>query len=369
MYTSTVVSSPTDGKGGHVSVTYENVTTNTAAAANEGDETNEEEESSGKSKDEFVPEQEGKVKIPIALNDMIKKWTTVKQQNGRHLLNIPTDMLQRLNGRCAYFEDYELADNIDPVQCSASDRVLGYTPSDQTYELWSEATGVSEDALRNIRMSTEDEPEKLCAMPLPPESQPGARQYWQTCIQPRAGFFNTLHCKGMCTKTDIGPDEDPNDFCSTIAVLGFAMMDSGVCYPSHKHYAEEGYWQIAGRGWWRTWADRESNYVKDMDWITTKNVMGSKYPFHAQRQMLPHEMDTTSSIDGQGEPMQILTDMPMIMIYFWGMSNDLQNEYQQEPYIGDTDGFVQGGVGAGSCGNHRRIPSVDKEFEVSLNNC
>ena len=61
-------------------------------------------------------------------------------------------------------------------------------------------------------------------------------------------FFLSLSLsQGRCT--------DPNDIktCSTTANIGFAAVEEGVCYPAHQHMAEEGYWQIAGRGWWRTW--------------------------------------------------------------------------------------------------------------------
>lgn len=372
-YTSTVLSSST------TTAVYENVT----AGTNEDDEENGE-ESSGESKDEFYPEEEGKVKIPIALNDMIKKWTTIKTGDNHHTLNIPADMIERMNGHCNYFEDFELSPTDNYWQCdsskdgngnfpydeeSAEEGTLGYTPSDETYEIWSKATGVSVDALRKIHIGSGVENHKdglLCSMPLPPKSQQGPRDYWKTCVQPRAGFFNTLTCKGLCT--------DPNDdtTCSTSVSMGFAFLDANVCYPAHQHYAEEGYWQIGGRGWWRTWADKDDSYFKDKEYITTNNVMGSKYPFHAQRQNLPHEMDTTSSWDGDGNIGQDDTDTPMVMIYFWGMSNKLSNEYQFVPELRDSDVFVSGGQGAGSCGNTRRIPGglyEGEEVEITVDNC
>lgn len=61
-------------------------------------------------------------------------------------------------------------------------------------------------------------------------------------------------------------------------------MEEGVCYPSHMHQAEEGYWQIAGRGWWKTWFDQEGSFFGDDRYVTTQNTMGSDYAFHAQRQ-------------------------------------------------------------------------------------
>ena len=117
-------------------------------------------------------------------------------------------------------------------------------PSDDTYEIWSKATGVSEAALRKIMIGSGVENQHkaglLCSMPLPPESQPGPRAYWKMCVQPRAGFLNTLTCKGLCT--------DPMDHttCSTSVSLVRVIDTSVVCFVirrsiiassslSHKH--------------------------------------------------------------------------------------------------------------------------------------
>lgn len=317
---------------------------------------------------------------------MLSKKLAFIKVGDRYQLNLPIDMIQRLEGRCAYWDEYtlNLNDN-DPSNCGTSEEypnfpyneetaekgLYGYTPSNETYAMWSKATQVSEDNLRNIMINSgvdNHKPGLLCSMPQPqnPDNpQPAAQKYWETCVQPRAGFLNTLECRGMCK------NQSDATTCSTQVNLGFAMLEKGVCYPSHQHYAEEGYWQIAGRGWWRTWTDVKDHAVIGDKYVTTRNNMGSKYPLFVQRQNLPHEMDTTSYFDGIGNPSQENSNTPMVMVYYWGKSNALSNEYQFVPGLHDHDMFTQGGRGSGSCGTKRRIPDFKEgeEIVINTNNC
>lgn len=319
----------------------------------------------------------GLAEIPVGLVDFIKKVVSVPAAGrGRHSINIPPDMLHRMNGFCSFLEEYEPAENTNYFQCStdmdnpnfpfdddsAEEKKHGYTPSDELYELWSKATNVSVEALRKIHIGSGLEthaPGVLCSMPLPPEDQINAREYWKLCIQPRAGFFNALQCKGLC--------EDPTDVetCSTVGVIGYALMEEGVCYPSHMHQAEEGYWQIAGRGWWKTWFDQEGSFFGDDRYITTQNTMGSDYAFHAQRQGVVHEMDTTANLDGTG---QATIRSPMVMIYFWGLSTALDNNYRYVPDLKDQQ-ISGAGLDNGSCATERRIPPRDSNQTITTNNC
>ena len=162
--------------------------------------------------------------------------------------------------------------------------------------------------------------------------------------------------------------------------------------------AEEGYWQIAGRGWWRTWCTYlyvavatavivnlyifiisslilfscvisnvclqsfqvdVSNFDNDRKFVSTNNRVGSNYSFFPQRQDLPHEMDTTNVADG------------MLMVYFWGKSNDVENNYRHNTDVKSGSTVTQVGLGSESCGNERRIPAYEEGVTVTINtnNC
>ena len=133
-------------------------------------------------------------------------------------MNLPPDMIARMNGHCGFIEDYEPAQHTNYWQCgqtpdkrsfpfdgSTQDkdgRLYGYMPSNHTTQLWSEATGVSEEALRSIKIGSGASDHELglwCAMPLPGDPDDPANQntidYWKTCVQPKAGYFNALQCK------------------------------------------------------------------------------------------------------------------------------------------------------------------------------
>jgi len=319
--------------------------------------------------------EEGFAEMPFGLVDFIKQVVAIDPgSDGNHRLNLPQDMIERMNGNCEFIEDFEPAKNTNHWQCDTSlekpnfpldgSTEGGYMPTDETFRLWAEATGESEEALRSIKIGSgnvDHKPGLWCSMPIPGDIDDPANQnvidYWKTCVQPKAGYFNALQCKGHCT------DPDDSDTCSTYAVLGFAALEGGVCYPTHSHMAEEGYWQIAGKGWWRSWLDVSK--FQDRKFVSTNNKMGSKYAFHAHRQGVPHESDTTSTLDGD-EGSGRSSD-PMVMVYFWGLSNEIVNNYKFVPdAVQETPG-IQVGAGSGSCWNDRRTPAYNPDQKVSIN--
>jgi hypothetical protein len=121
---------------------------------------------------------------------------------------------------------------------------MPYQPTDDALELLANATDASLSSLGSMRIGLGQPlaPDgSWCGMPSPgfanlKDLSPQellANQYWLHCVKPRAGYFNVLHC-------------------STYAVLGYAALEASICYPAHVHLAKIAYWQIGGRGWWRT---------------------------------------------------------------------------------------------------------------------
>jgi hypothetical protein len=182
-----------------------------------------------------------------------------------------------------------------------------YQPTKATLELFAAATGASLSSLRSMIIgsglpSASAPKGSWCGMPAAGNmigvhgganrsgQQELAYQYWQTCVSTRAGYFNVLQCEGQCDGGN----------CSTYAVLGYAALEPSVCYAAHQHLNEEAYWQIAGRGWWRTWSNVTE--VDDHEWASNTNFGGSKYAFHPHRRGgVPHEFDTTNHLDGDGD--------------------------------------------------------------------
>jgi hypothetical protein len=186
-----------------------------------------------------------------------------------------------------------------------------------------------------------------------------AYEYWLTCVAPRAGYFNALRCKGKC-------DNDEED-CTTEAVIGYVAMESAVCYPAHQHAAQEAYWQIAGRGWWRTWNNVSG--LGEYDYATNDNFGGSPYALHTHRSSTPHELDTTGILDSDGGAGTLVS--PMVMIYWWGKQTNVKNNYTWVSEVRNRNATFQYQPSAQTCGNERRIPVCKNgtSQNITLQNC
>jgi len=205
----------------------------------------------------------------------------------------------------------------------------------------------------------------MCGMPGP--DGPVAR-LWDTCVKPIAGYFNAAYCPGDSTGTATG-------------VLGFALVSDNVCYPVHMHVAQEAYWQIGGRGHWRTWSSfrpikdasddammrggtvmhghklfededttmptllkRLDNSLNDrLKHLLSGSAQGRVSSIHMHPATLAHEFNTVES-----------TEDFMVMVYMWGKDG----EYVEDDYrwvketvqnFQNTKNLRRKGGRAGSC--------------------
>jgi hypothetical protein len=248
---------------------------------------------------------------------------------------------------------------------------MAYEPRDDVLELLASATGASLASLpsMNIGSGQPSAPDgSWCDMPAPNATSKDtlapqellAYEYWKQCVSPRAGYLNVLQqCAGNC-------DESGGN-CSTYAVLGYAAMNASVCYPPHQHTSEGVYWQINGRGWWRTW-----NNISELDNYTTAsndNFGGSKYAFHPHHSGIAHEFDTTNDLDGDGGVGTLAE--PMVMVCWWGLDNSLDNDYHWASEVRDNPFSYEDS--AHTCGDFPRIPEYDKTADpsqtVTIGNC
>jgi hypothetical protein len=326
----------------------------------------------GDDRSDTMVEGEGLAEVPVALSDFLSDVVALpKGVDGKRRLALPPDMLAKLNGKCATLDEYSPAKTTAEWQCAQSkdnptfpleeDADIGtpYQPTDDALELLANATGASLSSLRRMRIES-GQPSapagSWCGMPSPGSEKlenlsPQDRiayQYWLQCVKPRAGFFNVLQCEGQC-------DEGTSNNCSTYAVLGYAALEASVCYPAHVHMAEEAYWQIGGRGWWRTW-----NNVSDLDdyeWASETNYGGSKYALHPHRSGTPHEFDTTNNLDSDGGAGT--SDEPMMMVYWWGLDMSTANNYEWASQVRNDPFQYQ--ESAQTCGDTRRIPLHNNE--------
>ena len=164
----TNIISAADGKGETTTIIYEEVLPDQSQEADE--------------EDEETVQGEGLVNVPKKLVDFIEKVvTTPPGSDGYRRLNIPVDMIDRMNGNCEYWHMYEPADTTNYMQCGSKSRTQnfpltkgesggGYMPSDKTIRYLSEATGVSIEALRSIQIGSgveDSEPGLWCGMPIP----------------------------------------------------------------------------------------------------------------------------------------------------------------------------------------------------------
>lgn len=301
--------------------------------------------------------------------------------DGRHQLALPADMFERLNGQCAYLEQYTAAENSDAKQCTQNEHNpnfvlengsgIPYVPSLLVRELLSNATGATVSAINRTNIGSQPNvpdgawcgmpaagSEKLAAGVNLTGQEKLAYDYWLKCVTPRAGYLNVLQCNGRC--------DENGENCSTYAVIGYAAMEPGVCYPAHAHASEEAYWQIGGRGWWRTW-----NNITGLGNFTSasnENFGGSKNALHAQRSNIPHELDTTTNFDGDDGVNSFA--LPMAMVYWWAKNEDTPNNYRWASQVrGDENHPFQ--ESAQSCGNDRRIPKYDetRNQDITTGNC
>ena len=328
--------------------------------------------------DRLVEGGNGLAQVPVALVDFLADVVALPEGvDRRRRLAIPPDMLEKLNGKCATFDEYTPSKNTQEWQCAQRKNSPNYPleldaqkgtpfkPSDSVLNLLAEATGASLSSLQRMLIGSGQPlaPEgSWCGMPAPgaddldtdtlsPQDEL-AYNYWRKCVSPRAGYFNVLQCGGQC-------DEEEEN-CSTYAVLGYAAMDASVCYPAHQHRNEEAYWQIAGHGWWRTW-----NNVSGLDNYTTAsndNFGGSKYGFHPHRADLPHEFDTTNNLDNDRGAGTL--EEPMVMVYWWGVDNAIDINYKWSSQVRD-DPFAYE-ASAHSCGDFRRIPVYNENLTQTI---
>ena len=335
--------------------------------------------------DDRLVTQEGFARIPLALVQFIEDVVALPTgADGRRRLNLPPDMLEQLNGNCAYLQDYLPAQTSSYWQCRQNERNPNYPllqdaeegtpyqPSKEVLELLSDVTGASLSSLNKIAILSGQPkaPEgSWCGTPVAgladapniqdhdQQQQKIAYDYWRKCVTPKSGYFNALQCHGLC--------EDPEDVstCSTYAVLGYAALEPGVCYPAHRYNFESAYWQIAGHGWWRTW-----NPVEDLDiftWASNDNVGGTRYAFHPHRSGTTIELDTTDRLDNDGGAGDL--ESPMVMIYWWGVDKSAPLEHQWEPEVREETFRYQ--ESARTCGDTRRIPKYDDALPVPDVDC
>ncbi|KAJ8598537.1 hypothetical protein CTAYLR_001338 [Chrysophaeum taylorii] len=287
--------------------------------------------------------------IPVAL---VKYVRPVVSDHRGHL-HLPEHVKERLGGRCMRIDKYEIAKRTSDWQCGQSllnpvfpirgHENLGYRPSKTVLTLLAKETGTTVEELRSMAIFSGDgyraSKGRWCGMPvaggfeafldLSPEER-RAYQYWVDCVSRLSGYFNVLQCRHG-TKT---------------AVLGFAAIEPGVCYPAHAHQADEAYWQIAGGGRWRTWDWHE---VDGHYHLTTEiDLKGAKHAIHVNQREHPHEFDTTAD------------DAPMVLIYWWGLDSTIPNDYSWVPEVRKAR------LNVTSCGTTDRIPDTDTGTVLQL---
>jgi hypothetical protein len=166
-HTSTIISAA-DGKGETTTIIYEEVMPGQSVPADE-----ESTDENNNNNSEEIVQENGKINIPKKLINFIKNVvTTSPGSDGYRRLNIPKDMITRLNGNCEYWHMYEPAETTNEWQCNSKPQKqsFGYKPSDKIFRYLSEATDVSEDAIRSIQIGSgvaDSEPGLWCSMPIP----------------------------------------------------------------------------------------------------------------------------------------------------------------------------------------------------------
>lgn len=139
---------------------------------------------------------------------------------------------------------------------------------------WLNATNLVRPSQKAIKASKG----KWCGMPLPAmhsDKSSIAQNYWTQCVMPKAGYFDVLRCKDVTN--------------GAYAVLGFAALNQGVCYPAHEHYAAETYWQIGGRAIWRKWREKcsqESAKIGANNIVTSCDTWLNNFPKQISLKMM-----------------------------------------------------------------------------------
>lgn len=226
--------------------------------------------------------------MPRAWVNYIRR--VVAYDDGR--LALPSDVAEDLRERCTRLRDYKPM----PLLRQCDDNVYEvYEPSDAVLAILANETGTTLSP--------------WCRMPMPQRS---AQPYWQACVL--GGYLNVLTCEAG----------------EISAVLGFAALEPHVCYPAHRHMAQEAYWQIGGGGYWRTWdwLDEGLDSSGGERWrlVTELDLRGAKEAFHVNHREHPHEFDTTHDQE------------PMAFVYWWGLDSSLgPNNYRWAPEVTDDD--------------------------------
>jgi len=301
------------------------------------------------------------------LADAIKELVFVHDAaTGKRKLKIVDPNQAAMYNRCLYQENYVLAERERKWQCSENNKspnwhhphssALGlgnypYSPTPAVRQMLADFAGLErtliDDLLIQSNLSVIDgsaTPAQMraskgqwCGMPIPENAMADdardVNQYWKQCVSPNAGFFNVLQCE----------DDTPG----TYAVLGYAALNQGVCYPAHHHWASEIYWQVDGTMTWTTWegcvngtypdvelaSDADLSQTANPDCVRSTNTLTPDALGAPRRQkpMVPHEIDTTVATNGP--------NTGGLTVYFWGLMNEtsLDNAYQST--LSREDGF------------------------------
>ncbi|KAL7538972.1 hypothetical protein ACHAWF_006256, partial [Thalassiosira exigua] len=235
---------------------------------------------------------------------------------------------------------------------------IPYVPTKDTRQRLADITGASLSDIDSIRINSgiaNATDGDWCGMPASYKHKEDnmtvperlSNEYWKKCVLPRGGFINLLQCEAC--------DEDGNN-CTT-TVLGYASLEKNVCYPAHHHVAQEAYWEIGGRGWWRTWSN--VSFIEEKSYFLADNFAGAAVDLHAHRKEDPHEFDTTGDFNGDGVADSLVESM--LMVYFWGLADDDDNNYRWAMDVRNSTLTYQGHVSGHTCGSTRRIPHWDGE--------
>lgn len=131
------------------------------------------------------------------------------------------------------------------------------------------------------------------------------------------------------------------------AVLGYVALEKDVCYPAHRHWADEAYWQVAGGGFWRTW-----EWIKEATYVLQDEVdlKGAPNELHINSREHPHELDTSNDIDHGNDV--------MLLLYWWGKQKFHPENYEWASEIQNDINITQ------FCGTSDRIPRLSDKGPI-----
>lgn len=195
---------------------------------------------------------------------------------------------------CKTTSDYKVAPKTAAWQCAQDkntnfgDAKTSYQPSDGVLASLAAFASIDVAELKQLNIgsfaSTDATADasmngKWCGMPGPPNDN--VNHFWDNCVKSNGGYFNVAYC------------DDNNQY----AVLGFAAINPGVCYPVHHHNNEEEYWQIGGNSTWKAWMN--GNQAAGTVFHGESGVKRIHYAG------TPHEMQTENGF--------------MLSVYWWAM--------------------------------------------------